>query len=86
MLIDTFGTADEDRFWDAKAYDQGRFVELSKEYVRQYYRGTGYHGELMEAREAGQAEPGIPELPQQMIDDTAELYAKLYERMTGLEF
>lgn len=86
MLIDTFGTADEDRFWDRKAYDQGRFVELSKEYVRQYYRGTGYHEELMEAREAGQAEPDIPELPPQMIDDTAELYASLYTRMTGLEF
>ncbi len=86
MLIDTFGTADEDRFWDAKAYADGRFVELSKEYVRQYYRGTRYHEALMEAREAGQAEPDIPELPPQMIEDTAELYAKLFERMTGQGF
>ncbi|MDD4307670.1 MAG: phosphoribosylaminoimidazolesuccinocarboxamide synthase [Thermoplasmata archaeon] len=86
MLIDTFGTADEDRFWDAKAYAQGRFIELSKEYVRQYYRGTGYHEALMEARETGQTEPDIEELPPQMVDDTAELYAKLFERMTGQEF
>ena len=86
MLIDTFGTADEDRFWDARAYADGRFVELSKEYVRQYYRGTGYHEALMEARELGQVEPDIPELPPQMIEDTAELYAKLFERMTGQGF
>jgi phosphoribosylaminoimidazole-succinocarboxamide synthase len=86
MLIDTFGTADEDRFWDSKAYGDGRFVELSKEYVRQYYRGTRYHEKLMEAREAGRAEPDIPELPLQMIEDTAELYAKLFERMTGQGF
>jgi phosphoribosylaminoimidazole-succinocarboxamide synthase len=86
MLIDTFGTLDEDRFWDAGAYAQGRFVELSKEYVRQYYRGTGYHEALMEARELKQAEPDIPELPLQMIEDTAELYAKLFERITGQRF
>ncbi len=86
MLIDTFGTADEDRFWDAKAYNDGRFVELSKEYVRQYYRGTGYHEALMEARELRQVEPDIEELPPQMVDDTAELYAKLFERITGQEF
>ncbi|MBA3045743.1 MAG: phosphoribosylaminoimidazolesuccinocarboxamide synthase [Candidatus Thermoplasmatota archaeon] len=86
MLIDTFGTPDEDRFWDVKAYEQGRFVELSKEFVRQYYRGTRYHEKLMEARDAGQVEPDIPELPPQMVDDTAELYAKLFERLTGQEF
>ena len=86
MLIDTFGTADEDRWWDAKAYAEGRFVELSKEFVRQYYRGTGYHGALTEAREAGRAEPDIPELPPQMVEDTADLYAKLFERLTGQVF
>ena len=86
MLIDTFGTPDEDRFWDLKSYQQGRFVELSKEYVRQYYRGTRYHEKLMEARESCQVEPDIPELPPQMIDDTADLYAQLFERITGQEF
>src|SRR5205814_8709225 len=38
MLVDTFGTADEDRFWDLKEYERGHQVELSKEFVRQYYR------------------------------------------------
>jgi len=86
MLIDTFGTLDEDRFWDTKAYEQGRFIELSKEFVRQYYRGTRYHEKLMEARDDGQVEPDIPELPPQIVDDTAELYASLFTRITGQEF
>lgn len=86
MLIDTFGTADEDRFWDRKEYDADRFVELSKEFVRQYYRDTGYHDALVKAREKGAQEPEIPPLPSQMIDDTGRLYAELFERITGQEF
>src|SRR5207247_8331254 len=63
MLVDTFGTADEDRFWDLDAYEKGRQVELSKEFVRQYYRKIGYHQALMDARAAGKPEPDIPPLP-----------------------
>jgi len=37
MLIDTFGTADEDRWWDAEQYAQGNIIEFSKEFVRKYY-------------------------------------------------
>ncbi len=86
MLIDTFGTADEDRFWDGKSYDDGRFIELSKEFVRQYYRDTGYHDTLTDARENGTPEPDVPALPPQMIEDTGKLYADLFERITGQEF
>src|SRR5207245_3580071 len=50
MLVDTFGTADEDRFWDLGAYEKGQQIELSKEFVRQYYRKIGYHQALMDAR------------------------------------
>ena len=42
MVVDVYGTADEDRFWDKAKYLEGEFVDLSKEYVRQYYRKTGY--------------------------------------------
>ncbi len=64
VLIDTFGTLDEDRWWDRKEYDEGgKIVELSKEFVRQYYRSTGYHSELYSAREKGLPEPEIPPLP-----------------------
>ena len=52
MVIDVYGTADEDRFWDKAEYDKGKFVDLSKEYVRQYYRKTGYKDQLYGARDA----------------------------------
>ncbi|MFQ5986427.1 MAG: phosphoribosylaminoimidazolesuccinocarboxamide synthase, partial [Thermoplasmata archaeon] len=86
MLVDTFGTADEDRFWDRGEYDEGRFVELSKEFVRQHYRDTGYHEALYGARERGATEPDIPALPEPMIQQVSDLYVSLFERLTGLNF
>ncbi len=86
MLVDTFGTADEDRFWEASELENGRMVELSKEAVRQYYRGIGYHEKLMEARERGvpkDEEPPIPPLPGNEIEKISELYREMYERLTG---
>lgn len=87
MVVDTFGTGDEDRFWDKQAYEEdGRVVEFSKEFVRQHYRQTGYHAELMKAREQGQPEPEIPAMPEDLIDQTSKLYADLYEEITGDTF
>ncbi|MCD6383684.1 MAG: phosphoribosylaminoimidazolesuccinocarboxamide synthase [Thermoplasmata archaeon] len=86
MLLDTFGTADEDRFWDAKLYEEGQFVELSKEFVRKYYRESGYYERLREARERGEEEPEIPPLPEDMVGEVRRLYIELYERLTGERF
>uniref|UniRef100_A0A7C3E8E5 Phosphoribosylaminoimidazole-succinocarboxamide synthase n=1 Tax=Gracilinema caldarium TaxID=215591 RepID=A0A7C3E8E5_9SPIR len=86
MFIDVFGTADEDRFWDKKLYEQGQMVELSKEFVRQYYIKTGYKKELYDAREKGQKEPDIPALPESMIKEVSDLYINMYERITGEKF
>ena len=86
MFIDVFGTADEDRFWDKKLYEQGQMVELSKEFVRQYYIKTGYKTELYDAREKGQPEPDIPALPENMIKQVSDLYINMYERITGEKF
>ena len=80
------GTLDEDRWWDADEYAQGNIVQLSKEFVRQHYVGTGHQEELRLAREGGKEDPPIPALPQEVIDDTAALYASMYERLTGLDF
>ncbi len=82
MLVDTFGTADEDRFWEMEDYEDGRCVEKSKEFVRKYYRDIGYHKELMEAREKGEDEPGIPPLPEDMVEKTSELYVNMMKRLT----
>jgi phosphoribosylaminoimidazole-succinocarboxamide synthase len=86
MVIDVYGTADEDRFWDKARYKQGEFVDLSKEYVRQYYRQTGYKDQLYAARDTGQNEPPIPSLPPEVVQETSRIYIKLFEMITGEKF
>ena len=61
-------------------------MELSKEFVRQYYRETGYHKALYDARDKGEAEPDIPALPQDIVDRVSKLYVDMYERITGEKF
>jgi len=86
MLVDTFGTADEDRFWDRAKYEQGEFVELSKEYVRQHYKRIGYYDSLMYARDTSQPEPDIPPLDENTTKAVSELYVELFEKITGQKF
>jgi len=86
MVVDVYGTADEDRFWDKSRYEEGDFQDLSKEYVRQYYRQTGYKNQLYAARAAGSPEPPIPALPQGIIDETTKIYVRLFEMITGEKF
>jgi phosphoribosylaminoimidazole-succinocarboxamide synthase len=86
MVVDTFGTADEDRFWDQAAYDRGRQVDFSKEFVRQHYRSTGYYDGLLKAREAHAPEPPIPALPPLLVDEVSRLYTTVYQRLTGEPF
>ena len=86
VLVDSFGTLDEDRWWDAKTYANGEIVSLSKEFVREHYISTGHHKDLYDARSDGTEEPPIPALPQEIIDQTAELYASMFERLTGQSF
>jgi len=86
MVVDTFGTADEDRFWDKDAYERGRQVDFSKEFVRQHYRSTGYYDELLAARAAHAPEPPIPALPPLLVDEVSRLYTTVYQRLTGHPF
>lgn len=86
MVVDTFGTADEDRFWDLAQFEQGRHVEKSKEFVRQHYRESGYHEALYAARKAGTAEPDIPALPPEKVKTTSRIYIDLFEQLTGRKF
>ena len=86
MLVDTFGTADEDRWWDEDEYFKGNFVELSKEAVRQYYREIGYFDKLMKARKDKEAEPPIPPLPEGRVEQVSDLYVEMFERLTGESF
>lgn len=86
MVVDTFGTADEDRFWDLEEFEAGRYVEKSKEFVRQHYRDTGYHEALYAARKVKAQEPDIPALPQDLIERTSKVYVELFEQLTGQKF
>jgi len=86
MVVDTFGTADEDRFWDKGAYERGRTVDFSKEFVRQHYRTTGYYDQLMAARTAQREEPPIPPLPPLLVDEVSRLYTTVFQRLTGVPF
>ncbi len=86
VLVDSFGTLDEDRWWDAAAYANGEIVQLSKEFVRGHYIETGHHDALYAARKEGTTEPPIPALPQTVIDQTSTLYKDMFERLTGKDF
>ena len=90
MIVDTFGTPDEDRWWDKRLYEEkGEMVDLSKEMVRQHYRQTGYHEKLMEARKRGatkEQEPPIPALPPDVTARVTQLYVDFYERLTGRQW
>ncbi|MBN2518328.1 MAG: phosphoribosylaminoimidazolesuccinocarboxamide synthase [Candidatus Altiarchaeota archaeon] len=95
MVIDTFGTADEDRFWDAKEYEKGNIIEFSKEFVRKYYENDvkfkcpicsdsfSYKQLLDKTRAESLPDPAIPALPKEMVERTSKLYADLYARITG---
>ncbi|MCL2032091.1 MAG: phosphoribosylaminoimidazolesuccinocarboxamide synthase [Methanomassiliicoccaceae archaeon] len=86
VVIDTFGTCDEDRWWDLGSYKDGEVVELSKEFVRQHYRETGYHAELSALREKGLPDIPIPPLPEDIVRRVTDLYAGMFERITGERF
>mgnify|MGYP006090772033 CR=1 FL=1 len=86
VLVDSFGTLDEDRWWDSEQYYKGNIVQLSKEFVRQHYIDSGHQDQVRTARESGNEDPVIPALPQEVIDQTTALYTSMYERLTGKEF
>ncbi|MHC1605238.1 MAG: phosphoribosylaminoimidazolesuccinocarboxamide synthase [Candidatus Methanofastidiosia archaeon] len=83
MVVDVFGTADEDRFWDRNEWENGRCIELSKEFVRKHYEETGYKDKLYEARRKNTPEPDIPPLPDELIGEASQIYNDLLYRITG---
>lgn len=83
IVVDTFGTCDEDRWWDKAEYEKGRIIELSKEFVRQYYIQSGFYETLKEKRDKGEDVSEIPPLPHDIIRKAETLYRDMYERITG---
>lgn len=72
-LIDEVLTPDSSRFWPAERYQPGVSPpSFDKQYVRDY----------LETLEWDKKAPG-PELPQQVIEQTAEKYAQAERQLTG---
>lgn len=72
-LIDEVLTPDSSRFWPADSYRPGTSpVSFDKQFVRDY----------LETLDWDKTPPG-PELPQEVIDRTAEKYREAEKRLTG---
>jgi phosphoribosylaminoimidazole-succinocarboxamide synthase len=75
IWIDEALTPDSSRFWDARLYRPGRPQDsFDKQYVRDY----------LETLDWPKTYPG-PELPQDVVERTAEKYREAYRRVTGSE-
>ncbi|CAI8018384.1 Phosphoribosylaminoimidazole-succinocarboxamide synthase [Geodia barretti] len=73
ILIDELLTPDSSRFWDAEGYSPGKSQpSYDKQFVRDWLTAQGWN-----------QEPPAPELPDDIVQQTAELYRQAYERLTG---
>jgi phosphoribosylaminoimidazole-succinocarboxamide synthase len=72
-VIDEILTPASSRFWDAEAHEPGTHQEaFDKQYVRDYLLGLDWDRE----------HPG-PELPPDVVEETARRYREIYRRLTG---
>ena len=73
ILIDEILTPDSSRFWVASEHRVGQHLEaVDKQYTRDYLIESGWD-----------REPPGPELPQEVVDETARRYREIYKRLTG---
>jgi phosphoribosylaminoimidazole-succinocarboxamide synthase len=77
LLIDEVLTPDSSRFWPVDRYEPGRDQEsFDKQYVRNYLTG------LVESGKWDKSPPG-PELPDEIVRNTAAKYREACERLMG---
>src|SRR5437867_3250905 len=73
ILIDEALTPDSSRFWPADRYAPGGpQPSFDKQYVRDWLDASGW-----------EHEPPPPELPEDVVEQTAARYREAYERLTG---
>jgi phosphoribosylaminoimidazole-succinocarboxamide synthase len=76
VLADEVLTPDSSRFWPADGYEPGHGQpSFDKQYVRDWAAGSGWD-----------KSPPAPELPEDVVARTRELYVDAYERITGEPF
>jgi phosphoribosylaminoimidazole-succinocarboxamide synthase len=75
MLIDEALTPDSSRFWDAATFAPGRSQpSFDKQYLRDWLTQSGWN-----------REPPAPDLPDEVVRNTAAKYREAYRRITGEE-
>jgi phosphoribosylaminoimidazole-succinocarboxamide synthase len=76
VLGDEVLTPDSSRFWPADGYEPGHGQpSFDKQYVRDWASGSGWD-----------KTPPAPELPEDVVTRTRELYIDAYDRITGEPF
>lgn len=80
VVIDEIHTPDSSRFWIKATYEErlskGEEPEnINKEFLRLWLANQGYMGE-----------GPVPEIPEEIIVETAEKYIQAYEMITGQSF
>lgn len=76
VLIDEVLTPDSSRFWPADRYRPGGAQpSFDKQFVRDWLDTSGWDHE-----------PPAPELPEEIVEQTAARYREAYERLTGESF
>lgn len=74
-LIDEALTPDSSRFWDAATYSPGKpQPSYDKQYLRDWLTASGWN-----------KEPPAPELPAEVVRNTAAKYRDAFRRITGEE-
>ncbi|HYK97374.1 MAG TPA: phosphoribosylaminoimidazolesuccinocarboxamide synthase [Candidatus Acidoferrales bacterium] len=72
-LIDEALTPDSSRYWEASTYAPGSSpASYDKQYVRNFLMLSGWN-----------KEPPAPELPDDVVEGTADRYRECYERLVG---
>jgi phosphoribosylaminoimidazole-succinocarboxamide synthase len=76
LVIDELLTPDSSRYWPMEDYRVGESPpSFDKQYVRDYYLGTGWDHT-----------PPAPRLPAEVIEGTRARYVEAYELVTGRSF
>lgn len=75
VLIDEVHTPDSSRYWTKESYAAGKPENISKEFMREWFKAQGYRGE---------GEP--PKMPDDVIAQVAARYIDAYEKLTGTVF
>ena len=75
VLIDEIHTPDSSRYWTQASYDAGQPRNISKEFLREWFKEQGY---------AGEGTPPI--MPDDFIAQVAARYIEVYEQLTGQTF